>query len=91
MRRIPGFFGHQTDRSRGDLSRPNIPMAQCENMTKGGIMPCYKRDYDLLGRFSGGFFSVFVYLFVLLDMRLGVKPFFLALMMLGSFKPCPYS
>ena len=51
MRRIPGFFGHQTDRSRGDLSRPNIPMAQCENMTKGGIMPCYKRDYDLLGRF----------------------------------------
>ena len=73
MRRIPGFFGHQTDRSRGDLSRPNIPMAQCENMTKGGIMPCYKRDYDLLGR--GFFFTLFAYLFAWLDVRLGVKPF----------------
>jgi hypothetical protein len=49
MRRIPGFFGHQTDRSRGDLSRPNVPMATCSNMSAGGTMPCYKRDYDLLG------------------------------------------
>jgi hypothetical protein len=49
MRRIPGFFGHQTDRSRGDLARPDVPMAQCENMTAGGTMNCYKRDYDLLG------------------------------------------
>ena len=49
MARVPGFFGHQTDRSRGDLARPDIPMAQCENQTAGGTMPCYKRDYDLLG------------------------------------------
>ena len=27
--------GHQTDRSRGDLARPDIPMSQCENMTAG--------------------------------------------------------
>lgn len=49
MARVPGFFGHQTDRSRGDLAHPNITMAVCENQTAGGTMSCYKRDYDLLG------------------------------------------
>lgn len=49
MARVPGFFGHQTDRSRGDLANPNIPMAQCQNQSAGGVMSCYKRDYDYLG------------------------------------------
>ena len=49
MQRIPGFFGHQTDRSRGDLANAVPHMAQCQNQTAGGTMNCYKRDYDLLG------------------------------------------
>ena len=40
----------QTDRSRGDLAKPNVSgMSVCQNQSRGGTMPCFKRDYDLLG------------------------------------------
>jgi len=49
MERIPGFFGHQTERSRLPGGPDKSGMHACSNETKGGFMNCYRRDYDLLG------------------------------------------
>ena len=36
MVRVPGFFGHQTDRSRADLAFPNRTADSCDNQVRGG-------------------------------------------------------